>query len=147
MYKKSTIKNLLVIPFIASAVFLASPAFANDSQVKNKQTQVSKVHDSTAFFRNKKNHRVLGTVTSTSGGIIVLTSEDGATYTIDATHATVMKANTNNTNPAIVDVSNIKVGDTIVVKGNIDGSAVAATNIFDGKMPMKHWKGKMGHRK
>ena len=82
---------------------------------------------------------IFGTVASVNGATLTVTqkarpegeSTDGAvtaTYTIDATNATVMK------NGASSSLSNIAVGDTVMVEGTISGTSVTATVIRDGMM-------------
>ncbi len=78
---------------------------------------------------------VTGTVSSISGTTIMVagkTRPNGAaatTYTVDASSATVIK------NGQTSAVSNIAVGDTVMVQGTITGTNVAAKNIRDGVPP------------
>jgi hypothetical protein len=73
-----------------------------------------------------------GTVTAVNGTTITVTSKAGpngtagATYTVDAANATVMK------NGATSSVSNIAVGDTVMVAGTVNGTSITATSIRDG---------------
>ena len=75
---------------------------------------------------------VSGTVASASGNTLTVTSKKdpkgsaGTTYTVDATNATVTK------NGANSSVSNVAIGDTIMVQGTISGTNVTATTIRDG---------------
>jgi hypothetical protein len=74
---------------------------------------------------------VFGTVASISGDTITVTGRTpqngtATTYTVDATNATVTKAGASST------VSNIAVGDTIMVQGTVSGTNVTATSIRDG---------------
>jgi hypothetical protein len=75
---------------------------------------------------------VLGTVASVSGNSLTVTSKmgpsggTGTTYTVDATNATVTK------NGASSSVTNIIVGDTVMVQGTVSGTSVTATSIRDG---------------
>ena len=78
---------------------------------------------------------VAGTVTAISGNNITITSHQGfssttasVTYTVDATNATVKKANATST------ISAIAVGDNIFAEGTVTGTNVVATNIIDGLM-------------
>lgn len=76
---------------------------------------------------------VFGTVTAINGDSITVQSKAmgnnaAATYTVDATNATVTKAG------SASSVSNIAVGDTIVVQGTVSGTSVTATKINDGVM-------------
>lgn len=85
---------------------------------------------------------VFGTVSAISGNTITLNSKGfgpnaaATTYTVDATNATVTK------NGASSSVSNIAVGDTIMVVGSVSGTNVTATKINDGLMG----RGGMGMR-
>lgn len=81
---------------------------------------------------------VFGTVASISGNTLTITSQNwsqdktnttSTTYTVDATNAKVMK------NGAAATVSNIAVGDTVMVQGTVTGTSVVATMIRDGMMP------------
>ncbi len=89
---------------------------------------------------------VFGTVTAVSGDTITVQSKSWqkpasgstmptattVTYTVDATNATVTKAD------AASSISAIAVGDTIMVQGTVSGTSVTATKINDGiKMPMR----------
>jgi hypothetical protein len=74
---------------------------------------------------------VSGTVTSVSGNTITITSKmkrggkTNATYTVDATNATITK------NGANSSVSNIAVGDAVMIQGTVNGSSITATTIRD----------------
>ncbi len=70
-----------------------------------------------------------GVVSSITGTTIVFgeeSDEGGASYTVDASHATV----TNNGAPA--GLSDIKVGEKIFVQGAVNGTNVTATSISLG---------------
>lgn len=88
-----------------------------------------------------KGSGVAGTVTAVNGTIITITGKNSTTYTVDATNAKISKINpvvtgttsTNRPIPTLITVSNIAVGDTIMVRGTVSGTSVTATNIIDGK--------------
>ncbi|NVN96699.1 hypothetical protein HXX01_00360 [Candidatus Nomurabacteria bacterium] len=83
---------------------------------------------------------VVGQVTAINGNIITITSKQvfdrnnngttptptTTTFTVDATNAKIEKGG------ATVILSNIIVGDTIMVQGTVTGTNVVATNIRDG---------------
>lgn len=75
---------------------------------------------------------VFGTVASVNGTTLTVTSKvgpnnsAGSTYTIDASNATITK------NGASAFVSNIVIGDTVMIQGTVSGSNVTATTIRDG---------------
>jgi len=72
------------------------------------------------------NHQgATGTVSAINGNTITLTGKDGKTYTVDASSASVKKV-------ADSSVSNIAVGDTLMVNGTTSGTSITAKNITDG---------------
>lgn len=68
----------------------------------------------------------MGTVTSISGNTITLTDRNGGVYTIDASSATVK------TSGATSTLSNVKVGDKLMVRGKIVTASMTAQDIEDG---------------
>ncbi len=82
---------------------------------------------------------VVGTVSTISGDTLTVSGRQGfnrgaantaaaTTYTVDASSATVTKSG------AASSVSNIAVGDTVMVQGTVSGTSVAAKTIRDGVM-------------
>jgi len=71
-----------------------------------------------------KGHGVHGTVTAVDGTTITVTGRDGASYTVNASSATVQKM----TSGALSDIA---VGDTIGVQGSVSGTSVTAERIMD----------------
>lgn len=115
---------------IAGTFVLAVPALA-----KSEQTGAG--NDS-----NRMKPNVVGKVTAINGNIITITRKQesekeksatsttpaSTTFTIDATNAKILRGET------AITISNIAVGDNIVVQGTITGTNVVATQIRDGKM-------------
>ncbi len=69
-----------------------------------------------------------GTVSAVSGNTITLTGKDGTTYTVEAGSAAINKISS-------ISVSNIAVGDTLMVAGEKNGTTITAKHIMDGQMP------------
>ncbi len=128
----SKIKSLLVIPLIASAVFLASPAFAkNQSRFEPDKEGINIQHKPE---RSKIKRSIIGTVSAINGNTIIIVSKSDIKYTVDAEGATIMKdLGVNAKNPAIIKTTDIKVGDTIVVRGRINNKEIDADSISSGK--------------
>jgi hypothetical protein len=120
MAKQGSITSLLVVPLIASAILLASPTAA--TTVNRLRDSVVRHTTSLPFSKTG----VSGTVTALSGTIIKVTGRDNVLYTVDAGEATIMKSEDTSGNPSIINVTDIKVGDAIVVRGKIDYSAIDA---------------------
>lgn len=125
------------MPLIASAIFLASPVFANNNpNTFHKQTMMGSPTGKHAMGGHKS---VAGTVVSVNGNIITVASVENVTYTIDAGSATIMKASTEpHNNPIIVLITDIHVGDTVMVRGIVSNSEITANDIFDGTLTGKH---------
>ncbi|MBP6883996.1 MAG: hypothetical protein KBC06_02075 [Candidatus Pacebacteria bacterium] len=133
--KQSKITNLLVIPLMASAILLSNPVLAADQT----NTSNTEIRHKTSVPHMRRG--IAGTVTSVNGKILTVTGRDGVQYTVDASTATIMKASDQpDQNPIVIDISNIKVGDIIGVRGTLNDTEIEATKIFDGKMPMKHMR-------
>jgi hypothetical protein len=66
-----------------------------------------------------------GSVSAISGNTLTVATKAGATYTVDASSAVVSK------NHATSSVSSITVGDSVIVQGSVNGSAVSASSILD----------------
>jgi hypothetical protein len=66
-----------------------------------------------------------GTVAIVSGNTLSVTNASNVTYTVDASSATIVKAN------ATSSVSNIAVGDRVVVQGAVNGTSITASSVVD----------------
>jgi hypothetical protein len=71
---------------------------------------------------------VAGAVTSVNGGSIVITNKSNVSYTVDATNAKIVQGQ--NT----ISISNIAVGDMLVVQGTVNGNTVTASSVIDQKV-------------
>lgn len=77
---------------------------------------------------------IFGTVSAISGNTLTVTSKGfgqnatPATYSVDASNATVTK------NGSSSSISSIAIGDTIMAQGTVSGTNVVATSIRDGVM-------------
>lgn len=81
-------------------------------------------------FGHRGQMGTIGTVSAVSGNTITLTGKDGVTYKVEAGSANVKKVST-------INVSNIAVGDTLMVAGVKSGTTITAKNIMDGEIPQK----------
>ena len=82
---------------------------------------------------------VAGTVTAITGNAITVNDAHGAkgstapvTYSVDATNAKITKSAGKGATPTTISVSDIQVGDMIMVRGTVSGTSVTATSIMDG---------------
>jgi hypothetical protein len=74
---------------------------------------------------------VVGRVTAINGSTITVVGKNDVSYTVNAGNAKVWK-NKNNA----AKLSDIMVGDSIIVQGTVNGTSVTASNIIDVKLPM-----------
>jgi len=66
-----------------------------------------------------------GNVTAISGTTLTVTNASNVTYTIDAGSSTIIKNGTSTT------LSNIAVGDGVIVQGAVNGTSVTASSVID----------------
>lgn len=69
---------------------------------------------------------VSGTVASVGGSTITVTGTNGTTYTVDVSNATLIKKGS-----ATSSIAGINTGDVVQIQGNVSGTAVTATVVFD----------------
>jgi hypothetical protein len=139
---EKTLRNKLGTPLIAAALVagMGTGAFAlagaqSAAAADMSPTTTAALPAATApaaSGMHARGHAPLGgdgIVASISGTTLTMTEEadeGGATYTVDASSATVTKAG------ASASLGSIAVGDKIFVKGTVTGTNVVATSISDG---------------
>ncbi len=69
---------------------------------------------------------VAGKVSSVNGSTFVIANSSNVSYTIDATSAKIQKAGN-----ASSTISNIAVGDNVIVQGTVNGTSVLAASVID----------------
>lgn len=72
---------------------------------------------------------VAGSVTSISGSTITITNKSNVIYTIDASNAKILVKNQTSS------ISNVIVGDNLIVQGTVNGTSVVASSVIDQKAP------------
>ncbi|HEV7121770.1 MAG TPA: DUF5666 domain-containing protein [Candidatus Paceibacterota bacterium] len=70
-------------------------------------------------------HGVHGTVSAVNGTTLMVTGQNGTSYSVDASGATASKRQT-------MSLSDITVGDTVNVDGTVTGNSITAKQILDG---------------
>ncbi|MDE2030838.1 MAG: hypothetical protein KGI58_01080 [Patescibacteria group bacterium] len=73
---------------------------------------------------------VAGNVSAISGSTITITNKSNVSYTVDATNAKITQG------PNIILISNIAVGDTLIVQGTVNGNSIVATSVVDQNRPV-----------
>ena len=91
--------------------------------------QFGKGATSTPAFSGNGEPVTAGNVTAISGSSITITNKSNVTYVVDASNAKIVTGNTTGT------ISNVAVGDSIVVQGTVNGTSVTATTIIDQAKP------------
>jgi hypothetical protein len=72
---------------------------------------------------------VAGTVSAISGNSLTVSTASNVTYTVDTSGAKFMKGS------ASVTVSNVVIGDKVMVQGTMNGTSVIATTVIDQSAP------------
>ncbi|HWB34098.1 MAG TPA: DUF5666 domain-containing protein [Candidatus Paceibacterota bacterium] len=67
-----------------------------------------------------------GSVTAVNGSTITITNKSNVTYTIDASSAAITKKGASS-----ATISNVAVGDNLLVQGTVNGNAVVASSVID----------------
>lgn len=137
----------MIVPVVAAAFIGALGAgalsYATLSKADTTATTGANVSLQGAPFGDMKGHApgVMGKVTAIDGSKITITSGENSTYVVDAGSAQVLKhsevssTTKTPTAPTIVALTDIKVGDMIMVRGAVTGT-VTATQIMTGTPPM-----------
>jgi hypothetical protein len=68
---------------------------------------------------------VAGTVSAINGSSLTITTKSNVTYTVDASNAKVLTGQTT------ASLSNVIVGDSVLVQGTVNGTSVTATSVID----------------
>ncbi len=79
--------------------------------------------------QSANNGSIRGTVTAVSGDTITILATGGTTYTVDTSDAD-FKGHKNNDE----DISDIDVGETIVVQGDVDGDSIDASLVSEAEL-------------
>ncbi len=98
-----------------------------DGQVQKPKTDETK---KLPLFVGNGQPVVAGNVTAINANTITITNKSNVTYTIDATNAKILKGGA-----ATATIANIAVGDSIVVQGTINGTAIVAASVIDQPAP------------
>lgn len=69
---------------------------------------------------------VAGAIGAINGNTLTITNKSNVTYTIDATNAKITKEGN-----ATASISNLIVGDMVVVQGTVNGNAIVASSVLD----------------
>ena len=96
-----------------------------DFNSRNASSTLQRKNASSSLPEGNGQPIIGGTVSAISGTSITITNKSNTSYTIDASSATVTKGSSTSA------VSNIAVGDSILVQGTINGTSVTATTITD----------------
>lgn len=115
---------------IALAALVAIGAGAGVAGLASAQTTNNSGTPSTQGMHGR-GPGVMGTVASVNGNTLTVTGKDNTTYTVDVSGAKVLKAS-QGAAPATASLSDIKVGDTVGIRGTISGNSVTATEVMDG---------------
>ena len=111
-----------------SSLLIAAPAFADSALPQSGVPP----HGRGMGHMMGERPEAVGTVTAISGTTLTVESKgfganaNAQTYTVDASNATIDK------NRASASLSDIAVGDTVLVHGTVNGTTITATEIHDG---------------
>ena len=119
MSTKKYVFSIIALAIICSFV-LVIPALAENNRGEGDS--------------NRMNPNVVGKVSAVSGDIITVVSNKGqnnatsATFMVNAANAKILRGET------VITISDVAIGDNVVVQGTVTGNNVVAATIRDGKV-------------
>jgi riboflavin synthase alpha subunit len=135
-------QKFILIPVLALTV-LGGGALLGYAQLSNADMNGMGRGMGMMGMHSGKAPGVHGVITALSGTTITLKGDNGTTYAIDASDAEVRKF-TLGEGQSDVNVHDLNVGDTIGVRGEVDGTNVDATDIMTGDLRVGGMMGR-GH--
>jgi len=72
---------------------------------------------------------IAGTISVISGSTLTVTNKSNITYSVDVTNSKIFAGSASST------VSNLKVGDSVVVQGAVSGTSITASTVIDQTKP------------
>lgn len=142
-------KNISAVVALVAIIGLAvvAPAFAksNDSVTSSKEGQnrgigkmmgtstrpIMKLKDkstsSTTPILGNGQPVIAGTISAINGSTFTLTNKGSIQYTVDASGAKFYQGKN------IISLSDLKVGDAVVIQGAVSGSSITASSVIDQK--------------
>ncbi len=133
--KKQSNKSKVIVTFLGLATLGAGAGAAAITSAPSVPANTVQVSQSTGGKGMGLGRRgppgVIGTVAAVSGRSITVHEKGGAVYTVDLTNAKITK-NVGGVQPMTITAADIRIGDTIGVRGTISGRTVTATFAMDG---------------
>ena len=96
---------------------------------RNDEKGPGKMGTSTPAFTGNGQPIIAGKISAISSSTISIANSSNVTYTIDATNAKILLGN------KVSDISTLKVGDTILAQGSVNGTSIVATTVIDQTKP------------
>jgi len=127
-------KNFFIIigmTIIIVSITITTPTFAL------KPNSISKNNINKQSITQNKTLKTIGKVSEINGKIIKI-QKNKTTYTIDTSSAVLNKFTPVKTGlkptPTLILVSDIKIGDILIIEGEINGTNISAKTITDGSL-------------
>ena len=149
-------KHLVIFGVIAITIsFITTSVFAANTKTNLKQNNISR-NPIISRYKTPINPIINGTVKSINGNIIIVDSKKfGRTsgigagiinptqtstdiiYTVDASSAVFNKFTSSKIigvtpKSIVITISDVKIGDTLIIRGTVNGANILAKNITDG---------------
>lgn len=126
-------KKLATVPVLA-VTFITGGAVAAFATVASAANTDTVAQHGQANRMNGNAPGVAGTITAINGSTLTVTdARDAKIYTVNAGAAAVRKAS-ENTAPVTEALSDLAVGETIMVRGTVSNTTVTATDIVEGEL-------------
>jgi hypothetical protein len=86
---------------------------------------------STPIIQGNGEPIIAGTISAISGATLTVINKSNVTYTVDATNAQIASGN------KITTLSNVALGDSVVVQGTVNGTSIIASSVIDQPKPVE----------
>jgi len=127
-------KNFFIIigmTIIIVSITITTPTFAL------KSNSISRNHVNKQSISQNKTPKIIGKVSEIDGKIIKI-QKNKTIYTIDTSNSVLNKFTPVKTGlkptPTLILVSDIKIGDILIIEGEINGANISAKTITDGSL-------------
>ncbi len=126
MSNKLSRKTFIIVSGMAFSLLVSTPTFASTIDATGGQASNERKMGHSGVDRGAISG-IVGTVASITGSTLMVNGKNSTLYSVDATSAQILK----DKSTAMI-ITDIKVGDMVMVKGKITGTTVVATVIKDG---------------
>lgn len=123
---------LLALAALAGSLAIAGPAMAKMPMAGKHLGKIQSSARPVLAMAGNGQPVVMGSITAINGNSLTISNASNATFTVDASNAKIWIKN------RALTLSNLAIGNTIVVQGTFNGSNVTASSIMNPRAPAQN---------